>query len=69
MARYFSAPTSLQKMQITPRADRDDWWEPGLCPDLWVPDHRPVDTGLVDIRGDAIMRAPYPIGFGRDGEW
>ena len=34
-----------------------------------VPEHHPVDTGLLDVRGDPIMRAPYPIGFGRDEEW
>lgn len=42
---------------------------PALLPDLWVPDHHPVDTGLVDARGNTIMRAPNPVGFGRDREW
>lgn len=61
MPRYFSTPT--------PRADDDDWYFAPLLPDLVVPDHRPVDTGLVDVRGNAIMRAPNPVGFGRDSEW
>lgn len=44
----------------------DDW---PLLPDLHVPDHRPIDTGIVDRNGDAIMRMPNPIGFGRESEW
>lgn len=28
-----------------------------------VPDHEAADTGLVDGNGDAIMRAPNPMGF------
>lgn len=59
MARYFTAK---------PRADVFDDCYP-LLPDLHVPEHNPVDTGLLDVRGDAIMRAPNPIGFGRDNEW
>lgn len=62
MARYFSAPKP-------PSADDDGWVTYPLLADLHVPDHRPIDTGLIDVRGDAIMRAPNPIGFGRDGEW
>lgn len=62
MARYYTAPHRS-------RADQDDWFDAPLVPDIQVPEHRPVDTGLVDIRGDAIMRAPNPMGFGRDGEW
>ena len=34
-----------------------------------VPEHVATDTGLLDMHGDAIMRAPNPIGFGRDVEW
>lgn len=41
----------------------------GLMPDLSVSDHRPVDTGLLDVRGEAIFRAPRPVGFGRMEEW
>lgn len=60
MARYFTAP----------RAARADWSDDyPLLPDIHVPEHRPVDTGLVDVRGDPIMRAPNPMGFGRDDEW
>lgn len=40
-----------------------------LIPSPCVPDHEATDTGLLDLRGDMIMRAPNPIGFGRDGEW
>lgn len=34
-----------------------------------VPDHEATDTGLLDHRGDPIMRAPNPMGFGRMEEW
>lgn len=33
--------------------------------DIWVP----IDTGLLDKDGNCIMRAPNPIGFGKDDEW
>jgi len=65
MARYFSCPKSP-----TVRSEDDEgWFFSPLIPDLSVSDHGPVDTGLIDARGDAIMRAPNPIGFGRDEEW
>ena len=64
MPRYFSAPPPN-----APRADSDDWYFDPLLPDLYVPEHQPVNTGLVDVRGAAIMRAPNPVGFGRDSEW
>lgn len=60
MARYYTKA-------IAPRSDWDDPYP--LLPDLHVPEHRPVDTGLLDIRGNAIMRAPNLIGFGRDNDW
>lgn len=60
MSRYFTAPRRT-------RADWDDCYP--LLPDLHVPEHRPVDTGLIDVRGVPIMRAPNPIGFGRDEDW
>lgn len=63
MARYFTTPRKAV------RSDGDDWFPNPLLPDLYVPEHHPIDTGLIDIRGDAIMRAPNPLGFGRDGEW
>lgn len=63
MSRYFTQlPAPL-------RADDDDWYGRPLIVDPYVAEHHPVDTGLVDIRGCAIMRACNPIGFGRDGEW
>lgn len=61
MARYFSRPEA-------PRAYWDTYSEVFL-PDLTVSEHRPVDTGLLDRRGDPIMRAPNPLGFGLDDEW
>ena len=43
----------------------DDWpsIDEPLLADITVPDHRPVDTGLVDQRGDPIWRGPEPVGF------
>lgn len=57
MARYY----------VRPRAGGDD--ESPLLPYLDVPEHLPHDTGLIDLNGDPILRAPRPIGFGRDAEW
>lgn len=34
-----------------------------------VSDHNATDTGLLDANGYTIMRAPNPIGFGKDEEW
>jgi hypothetical protein len=46
------------------KASDDVWWDRGpLIPSLTVSDHEATDTGLVDERGDPIMRAPNPIGF------
>lgn len=61
MSRYF---TSASK----PRAEwiSDDF---PLIPSLEVSDFEASDTGLLDEKGDAIWRAPNPIGFGRDEEW
>lgn len=60
MARYFTAP----------RQTRADWSDDyPLLPDIHVPEHKPIDTGLLDKHGDAIMRGPNPMGFGRDNEW
>ena len=62
MSRYFTArrakPTAVW-------ADEDQ----PLIMNVTVCDHQPIDTGLLDQRGDPIMRTPIPIGFGRDKEW
>lgn len=34
-----------------------------LLPGLSVSDHHAVKTGLVDLNGNPILRAPEPIGF------
>jgi hypothetical protein len=56
MPRYFSAPRRSRAGY-----DPDDW-NP-LIPSLTVDDHVPIETGLIDHRGDPIMRAPNPVGF------
>ncbi|MBO9624159.1 MAG: hypothetical protein J7500_15735 [Sphingomonas sp.] len=64
MSRYFSRPAKPI------RADDDWWYAPTpLLPSLSVSDHEPTDTGLLDVRGDPIVRAPNPMGFGKDAEW
>ena len=47
--------------------DKDVWPSASHIPT--VCDHEATDTGLLDVNGDPIMRAPRPIGFGRDDEW
>jgi hypothetical protein len=34
-----------------------------LIPSLEVPEHKPVETGLLDKRGQPIRRHPNKIGF------
>lgn len=66
MSRYFVQP----RRQPPARSSDDDWVPIG---NVWhipaVPDHEATDTGLLDAHGNPIMRAPNPMGFGRDGEW
>lgn len=41
-----------------------NWWEDEpFRPSLEVPEHKPVDTGIVDKHGQPIKRPPNPIGF------
>lgn len=53
MSRYVAMPR--------PRATFDDP-EP-MIPNLSVDERGPVDTGLVDSKGNRIMRLPEPLGF------
>jgi hypothetical protein len=62
MSRYFRA------RQSKPRADWIDDDYP-MLPALTVDDHEATDTGLIDAGGEAIWRAPNPMGFGKDDEW
>lgn len=50
-------------------ADDLDNADASLLPDINVPEHRPVNTGLLWANGEPVMRLPNPIGFGRDTEW
>lgn len=47
----------------------DDTWVEAMVPSLSVPEHVATDTGLLDDQGDPIMRAPNPVGFGKDEDW
>ena len=64
MSKYFVS----RRILSATRSD-DDAWQPYplVLNDLRVSDHGPVETGLLDARGDPIMRAPNPMGFG--GDW
>ena len=65
MSRYFT--------QRKPKAlwveDEEAWGEESPYNLPTVCDHDAIETGLLDADGNLIMRAPYPIGFGRDDEW
>lgn len=63
MPRYFTArkPKALWT--------GDDTWVEPMIPALTVCDHEATDTGILDADGEPIMRAPRPIGFGRDDQW
>lgn len=64
MSRYFSRKRATQWV-----ADDLGPEDTGMLPTLSVSDHEAADTGLLDADGVPIMRAPNPMGFGRDGEW
>lgn len=62
MSRYFVRPRCWV-------AD-DDVWPADVAGHIpCVSDHDAIDTGLLDANGDTIMRAPNPMGFGKDDEW
>lgn len=68
MPRYFTAPRAM----IVPEpmtADSVTFAAYPMLPELCASDFRPTDTGLLDVRGDPIMRSPNPVGFGKDGDW
>ena len=64
MARYFVARRKAIWIE-----DEGAWDSP-VCDHIpTVSDHEATDTGLLDTTGEPIMRAPNPIGFGKDEEW
>lgn len=58
MPRYF-----IQRRPKSWIADDDTWTVPVATSIPTVCDHEATDTGLIDANGDAIMRAPNPMGF------
>lgn len=65
MSRYFT-------MRHKPSGwveDEDAWPVSVAGHILTVDEHIAIDTGLLDANGNCIMRAPNPIGFGKDDEW
>lgn len=68
MSRYFSAPRAL--IVLEPMIAENTSFQPWpLLPSVCAPDFEATDTGLIDKRGDPIMRAPNPVGFGKDHDW
>lgn len=64
MSRYFTRPRAAVWVE-----DEHYSPDPGPLPQLFVAEHEATDTGLLDARGDCIMRAANPMGFGKDSEW
>lgn len=58
------------RLARSPKAYRDEWegYENPVTP-VQVCDHEYIDTGLIFPDGEPVLRAPNPIGFGRDEEW
>ena len=67
MSRYFTRKKQIKSSLYV----EDDLWDDdiSLVPHLTVDSHDAVDTGLLTASGDFIMRAPNPMGFGKDDEW
>ena len=61
MPRYF--------IRARRTSDDDEYWSEPQAHVTTVCDHEAIDTGLVDPNGNTILRAPNPMGFGKDDEW
>lgn len=57
MSRYFTRASGPAD------AEWSNWVPDPLIPNLDVPEHEAVPTGLYDHRGDAIWRGPNQVGF------
>lgn len=62
MPRYFTRPRAIHWVE-----DENAMPEPGRIDLPTVSDHEATDTGLIDLNGDCIMRAPNPVGFVWEG--
>lgn len=62
MPRYFTQASRPRAFYV-----EDEHYLPDLRHDPLpeVSDHVATDTGLLNMRGETIWRAPNPIGFGR----
>ena len=64
MSRYFTRPRAANALWVDDDVHvRASDHMPTVC------DHEATETGILDINGDPIMRAPRAIGFGRRDEW
>lgn len=62
MPRYFICSSA-------PRSEHwagDDTYVEPLIPAIHVSEHTATDTGILDLNGNAIMRHPREMGFGKD---
>lgn len=65
MSRYYSVRRK-PKLWV----EDDDVWPVDVAGHIpAVDEYVEIDTGLLDIDGNPIMRAPNPMGFGKDDEW
>lgn len=60
MPRYFIARRPAKALWVEDEAATANW----SAPVPTAPEHVATDTGLLDLNGSPIMRAPNPIGFG-----
>lgn len=60
MSRYATQPV-VRSNRTTQRAEWDDYAP--MLPSLSVDGEKQVDTGLVDAKGNRIVRLQDPIGF------
>jgi hypothetical protein len=57
LSRYFIQTANL------PLYVEQLWGDESFKPSLIASDHEATNTGLLDHRGNKIMRAPNPVGF------
>ena len=66
MSRYFTRRATSATLYV-----EDEFFRPESrpIPHITVDSHEAVDTDLITITGESIMRSPSPMGFGKDSEW
>lgn len=60
----------MSRYAVMPRRPRMEWDDDSpMLPCLSVDSSEPVDTGLVTVTGEPIMRLPEEMGFHNPAEW